>query len=144
MKYWLETQRVDLHKTHGDFIGCRMNSHNPGNLEGCSVNFKKMNKGDRVVVCSRSGDLVFGVYKITSDGFALVDDPEWGSAYCYKLKLELGREPYPSFKEFKEEFKKELEFTKDTDSWEGSSVGWVRQISKGDYDIFGKYLTMPV
>lgn len=144
MKYWLATQRVDLHKTHGDFIGCRMNPKTSDKLGACSVNFKKMSKGDNVVVCSRSGDLVFGIYDIVSDGFALVDDPEWGSAYCYKLKLDLGREPFPSFKEFKEEFKNELEFTKDKDNWEGSSVGWVREISKKDFTLFSKYLLMPV
>ena len=144
MKYWLATHRVDLHRTHGDFIGCRLNQNDSGRIEACSVNFKKMKKGDSVVVCSRSGDLVFGIYKIVSEGFALVDDPEWGSAYCYKLDLQLSREPYPSFKGFKEEFKRRLDFVKDSGKWEESRVGWVREISKKDFDIFSKYLTMPV
>lgn len=144
MKYWLATHRVDLHKTHGDFIGCRMDPKKLDKLEACSVNFKKMSKGDKVVVCSRSGDVVFGIYDIVSDGFALVDDPEWGSAYCYKINLQLKREPHPSFKELKEEFKEKLDFVKDKESWEGSSVGWIREISKNDFDLFVTYLTTPV
>ena len=144
MKYWLATHRVDLHKTHGDFIGCRMNSKNPGRLEACSVKFKEMSKGDKVVVCTRSADKIFGCYEISSDGFAIVDDPEWGSAYCYKINLQMKREPYPSFKEFKSEFKNRLEFVTDSEGWEGSSVGWIREISKGDFDIFNTYLTMPI
>jgi len=67
MKYWLATHRVDLHKTHGDFIGCGVDSKNPGGLEACSVKFKEMSRGDQVVVCSRSADKIFGIYEISSD-----------------------------------------------------------------------------
>lgn len=143
MRYWLATHRVDLHKKHGDFIGCRTKSNGHNKLEACSINFKKMSKDDLVVICSRSSDLIFGVYKISSDGFNIFDDPDWGTAYCYKTSLQLKREPYPSFHDFKAEFKDELEFTKDNNGWEGSSVGWVREISKSDFDSFTRYLEMP-
>jgi hypothetical protein len=103
-----------------------------------------MNKGDKVVVCSRSGDLIFGVYEIISGAFTLVDDPEWGTSYCYKTVLELERDPNPSFKEFKEEFKDRLDFVGDNGSWEGSSVGWIRELSKKDFDLFRNYIAMPV
>ena len=143
MRYWLATHRVELHKKHGDFIGCRLDSKAPGQLEACSINFKKMNKGDRVVVCSRSGDVMFGVYEIASNGFAIIDDPDWGSAFCYKISLQLRSDPNPSFKRFKEEFKDKLDFVKDREGWEGSSVGWIREISKNDFDLFVSYLSMP-
>jgi len=143
MRYWLATHRVDLHRVHGDFIGCRLNS-GPGKLEPCSINFKKMRKGDMVVVCSRSGDVIFGIYEIISDGFTLVDDPEWGSAYCYRLKLKLSCEPKPSFKAFKEEFKDRLDFMSSKDGWEGSSVGWIREITEKDFQLFASYLACPV
>jgi hypothetical protein len=144
MKNWLATHRVDLHREHGDFIGCRLNSNGSDRLEACSVNFKKMSKGDNVVVCSRSGDVIFGVYDIASEGFPLVDDPEWGSAYCYKTNLKLRREPNPSFKRFKEEFKERLDFVKDNGKWEGSSVGWVREITQKDFELFVTYIKTPV
>ncbi|RMF89990.1 MAG: hypothetical protein D6733_05000 [Methanobacteriota archaeon] len=143
MRYWLATHRVDLHRTHGDLIGCRLGAGNDGRYEPRSVNFRRMAKGDKVVVCSRSGDVVFGIYDIVSEGFEIIDDPEWGSAYCYKIDLKVKREPYPSFKAFKEEFRDRLDFVKDNDAWEGSSVGWIREITKNDFDLFVAYLTRP-
>jgi hypothetical protein len=144
MKYWLATHRVDLHKKHGNFIGCRLNSNGPKGLGACSTNFRKMSKGDKVVVCSRSGDLIFGVYEIISGAFTLVDDPEWGTSYCFKTCLELERDPHPSFKEFKDEFKDRLDFVGDNGSWEGSSVGWIRELSENDFELFNTYIAMPV
>ncbi len=143
MKFWLATHRVDLHRSHGDLIGCRLENVK-GDPEPSSLNFKKMRKGDKAVVCSRSGDLVFGIYNIVSDGFIITDDPEWGTAYCYRINLELRREPYPSFRKFKDEFKNKLNFTSDNKRWEGSSVGWIIEISKEDFDLFVTYLTSPV
>jgi len=144
MRYWIVTHRLDLHKTHGDLIGCRPKSNGSKELEACSVNFKKMRKGDRVVVCSRSGDVILGAYNIASDGFTLADDPDWGTAYCYKINLHMKREPYPSFRKFKEEFNGHLEFTRDNNGWEGSSVGWVKEVSESDYGCFLNYLKRPV
>jgi hypothetical protein len=143
MKYWLATHRVNLHKTHGDLIGCRLNNQGGSTFEPCSVNFKKMSVDDFVVVCSRSGDMVFGIYQIISEPLIMVDDPEWGSAYCFKLNRLLAREPYPSFKKFKEEFKDKLSFVKNSEGWEGSSVGWVREIQKLDYQLFVTFLERP-